>query len=150
MNHPVEGILRQLGSCVLLSIPRGQKAPKGKHLKDWPTWTVDMMTPQYLASLNHGNNIGVSLGKPSDRLCTIDFDNDALLEEFLELNPDLRETLISKGARGGNVWVRITGDYPKSCKLVQKQDREKVGEWRADGNQTVIYGQHPKGAQLSQ
>jgi hypothetical protein len=36
--------------------------------------------------------------------------------------------------------VRIKGAYPKSCKL-RTRSGEEWGEWRADGNQTVIYGE---------
>jgi len=36
--------------------------------------------------------------------------------------------------------VRIRGDYPKSGKLKTRND-EDWGEWRSDGNQTVIYGE---------
>jgi hypothetical protein len=35
--------------------------------------------------------------------------------------------------------VRIKGDYPTSCKL-KTRSGEDWGEWRADGNQTVIHG----------
>ena len=42
--------------------------------------------------------------------------------------------------RGCNFWVRIKGDYPKSCKL-KTRTGEDWGEWRADGNQTVIHGE---------
>jgi hypothetical protein len=83
------------------------------------------MTPEYLAGLNHGGNIGVSLGKASGGLCTIDADTDGFLESFLIANPDLRESLISKGARGGNVWVRIKRDYPPNAVL--KFNGEKWG-----------------------
>ena len=42
--------------------------------------------------------------------------------------------------RGCNLWVRIKGGYPSSCKL-KTVSGEGIGEWRADGNQTVIYGE---------
>jgi hypothetical protein len=109
-----EKILRQLGPCVLLSIPAGEKGPR---LQGWQNLTRSAMTPKYVAGLNHGNNIGVLLGKASEGLCTIDVDDDVQLEAFLELNPDLRESLVSQGARGGNVWIRVKNDYPPSGKL---------------------------------
>jgi hypothetical protein len=109
----------------------------------WQKLTLADMTPSYLAGLNHGQNIGVLLGAASDGLCSIDADNDEYLEEFLKLNPGLRETLISRGARGGNVWLRIDGPYPKSVNLTL--DGKSWGEWRADGMQTVIHGTHPSG-----
>ncbi len=107
------------------------------------------MTPHYLAGLNHDKNIGVSLGRASGDLISIDIDSDELLGEFLKLNPAFEgETLISKsGSRGGNVWLRIEGEYPRSCVL--RIDGKDVGEWRANGFQTVIYGQHSSGSQYS-
>ena len=106
------------------------------------------MTEAYLGSLNHGKNIGVSLGRVSGGLCTMDIDRDELFEDLLALNPGFRESLISRSdSRGGNVWLRIKGEYPRSGKL--RIDGEDVGEWRATGNQTVIFGQHPSGSQYS-
>ena len=137
---PIARIQSQLGPCVLLTIPRGEKGPR---VPKWQQLTMADMTPAYLAGLNHGQNIGVVLGTASERLCTIDVDNDNRLEEFLSLNPRLRESLISRGSRGGNVWIRVQGEYPLSGKLALAG--EPWGEWRADGNQTVIYGEHPSG-----
>jgi len=42
---------------VLLPIPRGRKGPK---ITGWQNFTLEKMKePEYLAELNHGNNIGV-------------------------------------------------------------------------------------------
>jgi len=62
----VEEILRQLGPCVLLSIPPGEKGPR---LKGWQNLTRNDMRADYLTGLNHGNNIGVLLGAASEGLC---------------------------------------------------------------------------------
>ena len=35
-------------------------------------------------------------------------------------------------------------EYPPSCKLFD-QHRKPIGEWRADGNQTIVSGIHPDG-----
>ena len=59
--------------------------------------THDRVAPGYLANLNHGHNIGVLLGQASNGLCTIDCDDDAALEAFLRCNPQLRDSLISRG-----------------------------------------------------
>ena len=121
--------------AVLLPIPRGRKGPKAN---GWQQFTTERMKqPEYRAELNHGGNIGVLLG---NGLITIDLDHDKAVEPFLNLNPKLRETLTTRRARGCNLWVRIKGDYPKSCKLKTKLG-EDFGEWRADGNQTVIHGE---------
>ena len=99
----VAHIRDQLGPCVLL---RSHQERRG-HALGMAKATQTDMTPAYLASLNHGQNIGVLLGAASEGLCSIDVDNDDRLEAFLSLNPGLRESLISRGSRGGNMWLRI-------------------------------------------
>jgi len=54
------------------------------------------------------------------------------------VNPALANTTHSRGSRGGMLWVRVTGEFPQSCK-------SERFEWRADGNLSTIYGRHPKG-----
>ena len=83
-------------------------------------------------------NIAVYLGKASGGLCAIDCDADEDLAALLAVNPALANTTHSRGSRGGMVWVRVTGEFPKSCK-------SERFEWRADGNLSMIYGRHPKG-----
>ncbi|MBE2203012.1 MAG: hypothetical protein IAE94_01550 [Chthoniobacterales bacterium] len=136
-----ERIIERIGPAVLLPIPAGEKGPK---VAGWQKLTLADMKPDYLAGLNHGNNIGVLLGAASGGLVTIDCDSDEYLESFLSVNPGLREGLISKASRGGNVWLRIKGTFPKSAKI-KLPDGSPWGEFRADGNQTVIYGKHPSG-----
>ena len=139
-DHVVR-IRDQLGPCVLLKVPIGEKGPR---IRGWQRLRQTDMTPEYLASLNHGQNIGVLLGAASEGLCTIDVDDDDRLEDFLSLNPHLRESLISRGSRGGNIWLRIKGPYPPNGKIKTLQGGG-FGEWRADGWQTIIYGQHKSG-----
>jgi hypothetical protein len=139
-----EQISNQLGPCVLLPIPKGTKGPV---IKGWQKLTRADMTPQFLSGFN-GANIGVLLGKASDGLCTIDADSDDRLAQILEINPDLADTLQSRGQRGGNLWIRVQGDFPLSCKL-KTIDGQDWGEWRADGNQTVFHGRHPSGCDYS-
>ncbi len=43
------------------------------------------------------------------------------------------------------MWLRIQGQFPSSGKL--KLDHKPWGEWRADANQTVVYGKHPSGCE---
>ena len=136
-----EEIFRKVGRCVLLPIPRGEKGPK---FTGWQKLTLDDMTPEHLARLNHGSNIGVLLGRASSGLCTVDVDDNEQLERFLSVNQRLRQSLISRGARGGNIWIRIKGAYPPSGKI-KTANGEPFGEFRADGSQTVIYGTHPSG-----
>jgi putative DNA primase/helicase len=98
-------------------------------------------TPAYRALFDvEPANIAVYLGKASGGLCAIDFDADEDLAAFLAVNPKLAGTLMSRGSRGGMVWVRVEGDYPESC-----NPEHKRFEWRADRRLSTIYGLHPKG-----
>jgi hypothetical protein len=129
-DNPVDKIRQLLGDVVLVPIYPLTKKPIGK---SWQLRTPESMRdPNYLRSFA-GKNIGVVLGMASGGLCTIDFDRDADVEPFLEKNPRLRDTTRTKRVRGCNLWVFIDGDYPPNKTL-------PFGEWRADGNQTVIYG----------
>lgn len=80
-NSIVDDLRQLLGSdVVLLPIPPEQKGPT---LKGWQNITIEKMSdPQYLASLNHGGNVGASLGKNSNGLCTLDLDLDGAMERF--------------------------------------------------------------------
>jgi len=130
VNDPVQKFLQLLGSVVLVPIRSLTKRPIGK---SWQKRTREsMQDPDYLRSFN-GKNIGVLLGKPSGGLCTIDVDEDAEVEPFLARNPRLSGTTRTKRVRGCNLWVYVEGEFPASTKL-------PFGEWRADGNQTVIHG----------
>jgi putative DNA primase/helicase len=134
---PVERIQALVGTDrVLILIARGRKRPIGKDWQNTPL--ARMQEPKYLAQLNNGSNIGVLLG---DGLATIDFDRDFDIRRFLRLNPKLRKTLRTRRRRGCNIWIIIEGDCPPSCRLVTAQTGEAVGEWRAAGNQTIIYGE---------
>jgi len=111
-----------------------------------PKWTEltrkDMECTKHLHLLRC-SNIGVLLGKASGGLCSIDIDSDELVGEFLDANPLLKQTLQSKGQRGQNFWLKIKGEYPSTKKIMRND--AAIGEWRADGSQTVIHGTHPCG-----
>ena len=102
------------------------------------------MTDEYLAKFERDCNVGVVLGKTSNGLVTIDLDQDSYVDAFLAANPLLTNTLRTTAQRGCNIWLRCTTDYPRSCKLTNRSGDE-IGEWRADGNQTIIAGTHPDG-----
>ena len=89
---------------------------------------------------NGGGNIGVLLGEASAGLCTVDLDGEKEASTFLGINPGLRDTLQTARVRGRNFWVRIVGDFPAAGKLKDRATGQDLGEWRADGNQTVIHG----------
>ena len=125
-----------LGKAVLLPVPHKQKGCKRK---GWPRTTWEQtQSREYQNSLEKSGNIGVLLGEPSANLVTIDCDSDEALEEFLRLNPELEQTLRTRGSRGGNVWLRMAGDYPSTKSF-------EWGEFRSHRSQTIIAGTHPTG-----
>ena len=140
-SKPISQILRLLGPALLLPWPVGCKGSRKrwKHLQ-----LIDMSAPSYVVELEKAGNIGVALGRVSNGLVTIDFDDEDYLEPFLEVNPLLRTTLRTTAQRGCYIWLRCITDCPQSCKLVNRSG-EEIGEWRADGNQTIIAGTHPSG-----
>ena len=141
----VKSLLAILGeNTVLVPIPRGSKIPRHK---EWQKATVETMREAaYLRRLESGCNIGVLVGTPSGGLCSIDIDSDDAVEPFLDLNPDLRKTLQTRGKRGCNIWIRIQGDFPPSCQI--RDDAEQPwGEWRANGFVTTIRGMHKSGVE---
>ena len=130
-----------LGPAVLLPWPSRTKGDrrKWKHLH-----FADMNDPSHLAKLERAGNIGVALGQVSNGLVSIDLDDDSYVTALLNANPLLNNTLRTRAARGCNVWLRCSDGYPASQKLKDPSGAE-VGEWRADGNQTIISGAHPDG-----
>jgi hypothetical protein len=94
--------------------------------------------------LERAGNIGLALGQASGGLVAIDLDHESYVDALLGANPLLRNTLRTSAQRGCNIWLRCSTDYPSSCNL-RDQSGNEVGEWRADGNQTIIAGTHPGG-----
>ena len=142
MNPDVARLLDLLSPAVLLNVKRGTKEPSEKM---WQDLTIEDMSPHYLGKLV--GNIGVSLGKASKGLHSIDCDDEATFTRLLELNPSFLDTLQSHGQRGGNFWLRVEGDAPKTghyCRQPKSKDSH-LGEWRGTGGQTVIHGKHPSG-----
>src|SRR6266487_1049246 len=141
INGRIEQLSELLGPALLLPWPAGSKGTrrKWKHLQ-----LTDMNDNGYLESLEKAGNIGVALGRVSNGLVTIDLDQDRYVDEFLAANPLLTSTLRTRGSRGCNIWVRCSDGYPASQKLKNSSGAE-IGEWRADGNQTIIAGIHPEG-----
>jgi len=138
---PNEILERLAVDAVLLPIKSGTKQPTGKA---WQQRTFsETSRPAYVERLRKAPAIGVLLGGASQGLCSIDFDCDLFLIDFLNRNPAFLETLRTKGQRGGNLWLIVEGELPKSRKLTASG--KPVGEWRANGNQTIIAGIHPEG-----
>lgn len=141
MNYrSLEAIKTLLGDpVVLVPIPYGQKGPR---LKGWMNLTAASWNEPRIRNMliSHGN-VGVLLGKPSGGLCSIDIDDDAELESFLQSNPSLANTLLTRGGRGGNLWIRAGGAAPPLTPF--SRNGKPWGEWRGDGGLTVIAGEHP-------
>ncbi|HWD92512.1 MAG TPA: bifunctional DNA primase/polymerase [Verrucomicrobiae bacterium] len=136
---PVPELQELLGTpVVFIKWPRGVKANRRK----WGYLTVEDMTPEYLGKLPSGN-IGVALGEKSGGLCAIDLDDDKLVEPFLQLNPHLKATLQTRGARGRVFWLRFKSDYPKHTTKLKTNSGDDVGEFRSNGAQSIVWGIHP-------
>jgi hypothetical protein len=137
----ISHILSLLAPALLLPWPASRKGSqkKWKHLQ-----LTDMSPPSHLEKLERAGNIGVALGKVSNGLVTIDVDDESYIERFLAANPLLGNSLRTTVQRGCNIWLRCTTDYPPSCKL-RNRSGDEIGEWRADGNQTIMAGTHPDG-----
>lgn len=103
------------------------------------------MTPAYLKKLERGN-IGVALGRVSGGLVALDIDDDGMVNPFLAVNPCLKATLQTHGARGRVFWLRIRGNYPGKIIKLKTHSGNDCGEWRAGKNsQSIIHGIHPSG-----
>lgn len=150
------------GEPVFLEIPKGKKGPTAKK---WNQTTYDdTQAPLYQEAIRRDCNLGVLLGSASKcrslgedfHLCSIDVDEESGFLELEALNKCLRDTLVTKGARGRQYWLWVLKDsYPPLAKLKARDEdgnpdpASPFGEWRATGGQTVIYGTHPTGVSYS-
>ncbi len=127
---------------ILIPTRPGTKEP---FQKGYPGFGIEKMSdPEHLALLEK-SNIAILTGSASGNLISIDFDDDGAYEEFRILNPHLCETRRTIGARGCNLWYRISGEYPKGIKKLWGRRDSPVGELRAGDCITVVDGKHPKG-----
>lgn len=138
---PADILKRLDAKAVLLPIKKGGKATS---VKKWTS--LDFAKTQggtFQSRLTLAPAIAVSLGEPSEGICSIDFDDDDAHFEFIALNPKLKASLTTKGRRGCNIWLKMVGDYPRTKSL--KRGSDPIGEWRATGGYTIITGVHPSG-----
>ena len=141
-NLKPEGILRLLEvDAVLIPIKKGTKASSVKGWSKLEFKRTQVATCQ--RRLEAAPAIAVCLGSQSEGICSIDFDDDSALVEFIDLNPSLKTSLTTTGKRGCNIWLKITGDYPRTKTL--KRGDDPLGEWRSSGGYTIISGLHPDG-----
>lgn len=126
--------------AVLIPIAFGKKQPiqKGWNEIGWEVTQAE----EYQRRLREGN-LGVRMG---DGLVAIDIDNDADVEPFLDRNPWAKETLMTKGRRGCQIFFRIADEFPQKKMILKGTPAAPSIEFRAGcGCQSVIYGQHPDG-----
>lgn len=138
--HPtVQRLWNLIGPAVMVHIPPRQKVPAFPwgHLK-----LADMERVEHVRTIGNGN-VGVILGDVSGGLCSIDIDVDEEWGPFLALNPLLQKTFQTRGARGGNIWFRISVSCPTGRPLTRRG--AKWGEFRGNGNLTVVKGWHQTG-----
>jgi hypothetical protein len=142
---------------VLLYIDARKKYPS---FTGWENVTYEQTQTQiYQEYLRRFSNTGVLLGG-ADSLCAFDCDTEFFLAEFVQLNPGLASTLTSVGERGAQFWSYVTGVRPQKvehlkvrpesplatgAKKIESDGTVKVGEFRAEGGQSVIRGIHPCG-----
>ncbi|MCH1498801.1 MAG: bifunctional DNA primase/polymerase [Akkermansiaceae bacterium] len=127
--------------AVLIPIKEGKKASA---VKGWSKLDYKKTQAEtYQRRLAAAPAIAVCLGPQSKGICSIDFDDDSALVEFIAINPSLEASLTTAGKRGCNIWLKITGDYPRTKKL--KRGEDPLGEWRSSGGYTIISGLHPDG-----
>ena len=144
---------------VLLHIEAKQKGPT------WKGWQEmqysDTLNSKYHALLESKENTGILLGEPSGNLCAIDADTDAFAKAFVALNPAFIETWTTKGQCGVQMWAYVRGDRPRQTYKLKvhkdsplaggaKKDPDKnamvqIGEFRAEGGQSICRGIHPSG-----
>jgi hypothetical protein len=140
-------IYSTFGEAVLLPIPLGKKRPV---FKGWPSLTYPAtQNPEYQKLLTQSSakgNLGILLGHASNDLRAIDCDSDEWLEWCLGRLPFLRGTIISRGAHGGQIWMRLRGAPDKRIVLFRGEGDKPTMEYRGGGgHQSVIHGKHPEG-----
>jgi hypothetical protein len=140
---------------------------KGPEWSGWAKMTYsETLSAGYQSLLRSRPNTGILLGASSDNLCAIDLDTETALATFLAHNPAFQTTLRTRGARGAQLWAYVQGERPhqthplkvhktsplalgskepKPDKDGKVSDQRTIGEFRAEGGQSVIRGIHPAG-----
>ncbi|MDB4314136.1 bifunctional DNA primase/polymerase [Akkermansiaceae bacterium] len=142
MITPTDILARLDVEAVLIPIRKGSKASAVKGWSRLKFKSTQALTFQQ--RLAAAPAIAVCLGSQSEGVCSIDFDDDSALAEFMALNPSLKNSLTTAGKRGCNIWLRVTGDLPRT--KILKRRNEPLGEWRSTGGYTIICGLHPEGS----
>jgi Bifunctional DNA primase/polymerase, N-terminal len=153
----VRSVLERNGKHPVL-IPVEASTKKPIH-REWQKTTYEQSQSEFHQAALRAHNVGVVLGQ-RDNLCALDLDTEAAFNALLNINGTLAGTLISRGARGGVFWVYFSGKRPhQTQKLRVKKDSPlavgaskinddgtvDIGEFRAEGAQSIICGLHPSG-----
>jgi len=139
----IERLTETFGAnVVFIPLIKGSKRPTEE---GYTNFTIEKMNEVGYCSQLEAGNIAILVGPNSGHLVSIDFDDDAAFEEFASLNPELSKTLQTFGARGRNLWFRMTGEYLATVIKLRNGKDEEVGEWRAGGGVTIVDGVHPEG-----
>ena len=117
-----------------------KKGGKGPIIKGWQKLALEQMTEEHIRQCESPEyRLGVVFGHNSGGLVGLDCDEDIFADEMQRRNPWLANTLTTTCNRGRTFWLRITDCWPRNGNLWL--NGVKVGEWRADRNQSVIAGQ---------
>jgi hypothetical protein len=137
-----------LDKPVLIKIPLGEKGPSGSDGVGWNEMTYEKtQQPRYKDEIREiverGGNLGIRLGPCSGNLVTIDLDSDEEMERFFTYAPWARDSLMSVGSKGCQVWFYVDGTYPNKRQVWKNgADRKPTVEFRG-ALQSVIWGKHP-------
>jgi len=116
----------------LVPIPRGSKAPKGKHAKGWQTnFITDPM------AIGDGN-CGILLGEPSGWLIDIDFDWREAAELASYFLPPTDAVFGRTTNKSSHYLYICSGAKTKKFQIGKKQDGGMILELRSTGHQTVF------------
>jgi hypothetical protein len=92
-----------------------------------------------------GGNLAILLGRESKHLYVIDFNNDDLIETFIDLNQTFSSTHRSRGSRGQPFWFYAENEhYPAAVKRFEVDGNSAgTGEFRG-AELATFFGLSPK------
>jgi len=148
-NEPdISDLFQMLKKAVVIPIPLKEKGPR---FKGWNQMTWEKtQTPEYKQqiqeAIERGGNLGIVLGSDSGNLTPIDFDDEADAEQFFKIVPWARDTMITRGCHGCQVWFIQDSWYPEKRVIIKQVADKPTVEFRGGGGlQSVVYGIHPEG-----
>lgn len=145
----LEEMERLFPGAVFVPQIRGTKKPA---VKGYLEVTADRMKDEEYRRLLERSNLAILVGPASGNLVSIDFDDDDAIGEFYDLNKHnlVNGTVYTRGLRGGNIWMRMAGEYPNRVCHIKDETGRNIGEFRGGGGLTTVHGQHPSGGDYGQ